>query len=246
MDVRVLSMAPSKTVLKKPKRGGEVARVYGLLKNWILNCRLRPGDFLPEVELAAQCSTSRTPVREACNRLNEEGWLSKIQNKGFIVAPISIQDIIEVYQFRKVLECFTAERTAQIIDSKEITLLENMIVVERKPNVKISEIVEANDAFHGAISRLAQNQRIADQLKLIFEYVYRLDVLSTQRNAEWVEHYDIFSALKAHDVQGARQAMAEHVDRSRDRMVRLFFGGELPDIDRTQLLLADRTRLALR
>jgi DNA-binding GntR family transcriptional regulator len=117
MDVRVLSMTPSKAILKKPKRGGEVDRVYGLLKNWILNCRLRPGDFLPEVEIAAQCNTSRTPVREACNRLSEEGWLSKIQNKGFIVSPISIQDIIEVYQFRKLLECFTAERTAQVIDS---------------------------------------------------------------------------------------------------------------------------------
>ena len=237
-------MTPSKAILKKPKRGGEVARVYGLLKNWILNCRLSPGDFLPEVEIAAQCKTSRTPVREACNRLSEEGWLSKIQNKGYIVAPISVHDIIEVYQFRKLLECFTAERTAQIVGPEEIALLENMIVVERKPNVKMSEIVEANDAFHTTIGRLAQNQRVSDQLKLILEYVYRLDVLSTQRNAEWVEHYDILAALRAHDVKGARQAMAEHVDRSRDRMLRLFFRGELPDIDQAQLLLADRTRLA--
>src|ERR1700683_4513681 len=144
----------TKRTLRRPKKGSEVDRVYRLLKSWILNCRFRPGDFLPEVEIAAQCNTSRTPVREACNRLSEEGWLSKIQNKGFIVAPISIQDIIEVYQFRKLLECFTVERMAQIIDSKELALLENMIVVERKPEVKMSEIVEANDAFHNAISRL--------------------------------------------------------------------------------------------
>ena len=108
---------PSAAILRKPKKGGEVDRVYLLLKGWILNCRFRPGDFLPEVEVAEHCNTSRTPIREACNRLAEEKWLSKIQNRGYIVAPISIQDIMEVYQFRKLLECFTARRTAKINQS---------------------------------------------------------------------------------------------------------------------------------
>src|SRR6202453_5432414 len=104
----------AKATPRKPKKGSEVDRVYRLLKSEILSCRFRPGDFLPEVEVAAQCRTSRTPVREACNRLAEEKWLSKIQNKGYIVSPISVQDIMEMYQYRKLLECFTAERTAQI------------------------------------------------------------------------------------------------------------------------------------
>jgi DNA-binding GntR family transcriptional regulator len=158
-----------------------VDRVYLLLKSWILNCRLRPGDFLPEVEVAEQCKTSRTPIREACNRLAKEKWLSKIQNKGYIVTPISIQDIMEVYQYRKLLECFTAERTARVVSPEEIAVLRTMIDVESNPNAKMSEVIEANDAFHSAIGRLAQNQRILDQLGLILEYVHRLDVLSVRR-----------------------------------------------------------------
>jgi DNA-binding GntR family transcriptional regulator len=212
----------AKATPRKPKKGSEVDRVYRLLKSEILSCRFRPGDFLPEVEVAAQCKTSRTPVREACNRLAEEKWLSKIQNKGYIVSPISVQDIMEMYQYRKLLECFTAERTAQIISPQEIASLKRIIAVENKPNAKLSEIVEANFALHTGIGRLAQNQRVYDQLALTLEYVHRLDILSTRRDPEWVGHGEILAALEAHDVKGAYKAMAKHVDSSRDRMLRVF------------------------
>jgi len=221
---------PSAIVSRKPKKGGEVDRVYLLLKGWILDCRFRPGDFLPEVEVAAQCKTSRTPIREACGRLAEEKWLSKIQNRGYIVAPISIQDIKEVYQFRKLLECFTARQTAKVISPEEIAGLRKMIELESQPNVKMSEVIEANEAFHRAVGRLAQNQRILDQLGLILEYVHRLDALSVLRNTEWVNHDRILAALEAHDVKGAHRAMAVHIDSSRDRMLRLFWGSELPGV----------------
>jgi DNA-binding GntR family transcriptional regulator len=115
----------TKRTLRRPKKGSEVDRVYRLLKSWILNCRFRPGDFLPEVEVAAQCKTSRTPIREACYRLAEEKWLSKIPNKGHMVSPISIQEIMEMYQYRKLLECFAAELTARIIGSEDIVFLKN-------------------------------------------------------------------------------------------------------------------------
>lgn len=224
---------PVKAAIKKPKKGGEVDRVYRLLKGWILNCRFRPGDFLPEVEVAAQCKTSRTPIREACNRLAEEKWLSKIQNKGYIVSPISVQEIMEVYQYRKLLECFAAERTAQIITDRDIESLKEIIAVENKANPDVGEIIEANFAVHTSIARLAQNQRVLDQLTLTLEYVHRLDVLSTQRNAEWVPHGEILSTLEAHDAKGAYRAMADHIDDSRDRMLRVFFRGEMPNLQRS-------------
>jgi DNA-binding GntR family transcriptional regulator len=234
----------AKTTMKKPKKGGEVDRVYRLLKEWILNCRFRPGDFLPEVEVAALCKTSRTPIREACNRLAEEKWLSKIQNRGYLVTPISVQDVAEVYQYRRLLECFTAERTAQAISPKEIADLKELLRVERKPNAKAGDIVEVNDVFHRSLGRLARNQRVFDQLQLTLDYVHRLDILSTQRDADWVAHGQILAALEAHDVKGAHQAMAEHIDSARDRMLNIFFRGELPSIHQTQPPPSDKTWLA--
>lgn len=219
-----------KTRLRKSRKGSEVDRVYALLKSWILECRFRPGDFLPEVEVATQCKTSRTPVREACNRLAEEKWLSKIQNKGYLVTPISVQDIVEVYQFRKLLECFTAERAAQVILPEEMASLKNLLSVEGKANAKNSEVIAINNAFHLSIGRLGRNQRVFDELQLTLEYVQRLDVLSTQRNSEWVAHGSILAAIEAHDPKAAHEAMAEHIDRSRDRMLNIFFRGELSGI----------------
>src|SRR4029077_19118423 len=95
------------------KDEGEVDRVYRLLKNCILQCEFRPGDFLAEVNLAERCETSRTPIREACNRLSQEGWISGIRHKGYVVPSISARDIVEIYEYRKLLECFNSEKAAQ-------------------------------------------------------------------------------------------------------------------------------------
>lgn len=212
------------TQAKRSKKGGEVDRVYTLLRHWIVSCKIPPGDFLPEVELALQCNTSRTPIREACNRLAEEKWLSKIQNKGYMVTPISVQDIVEVYQYRRLLECFCAERVAQFASSEEIANLKRVTAVENRPNAKQSDIIEANHALHTGIARLANNRRIYDQLILTLDYVHRLDILSTRRDADWVGHKAIIAALEARDPEAAHNAMGEHVDDARDRMLRIFRG----------------------
>jgi DNA-binding GntR family transcriptional regulator len=60
---------------------GEVDRVYRVLKGCILECEFRPGDFLAEADLARHCSTSRTPIREACSRLTQEKWITRIPNE---------------------------------------------------------------------------------------------------------------------------------------------------------------------
>jgi DNA-binding GntR family transcriptional regulator len=201
---------------------GEVDRVYRSLKDWILQCKFRPGDFLAEVDLALRCETSRTPVREACNRLSQEGWISQIRHKGYMIPPISIRDIVEIYEYRKLLECFSAEKAAHLASPEQLADLQVIIETERKPKPPMSEILAANEAFHLGLGKLANNQRIMDQLKLALEYVHRLDVLSTQRDSEWVPHGEIFSALERRKASQASRAMAAHIDHSRDRMLKLF------------------------
>jgi DNA-binding GntR family transcriptional regulator len=72
------------------------------------------------------------------------------------------------------------------------------------------------------LARLARNQRVLDQLKLVLEYVHRLDVLSTQRDRQLVPHGEIIRALRDRKPDEARAAMATHIDVSRDRMLKLF------------------------
>jgi DNA-binding GntR family transcriptional regulator len=204
------------------KTEGDVDRVYRWLKNWILQCEFRPGDFLAEVNLAQRCKTSRTPVREACNRLAQEGWISAIRHKGYVVPPISIRDIVEIYEYRKLLECFNAEKAAQTANREQLGNLGRILEVEDKSKAKMSDILAANDAFHLAIGEIASNQRVLIQLKLTLQYVHRLDILSTQKDSAWIPHGEILAALETHKAIQARKAMAVHIDNSRDRMLKLF------------------------
>ena len=201
---------------------GEVDRVYKLLKSWILEARMRPGDFVSEVDLARQCETSRTPVREACNLLSQEKWIQRIRHKGYVLTPISIRDIVEVYEYRKLLECFNAERCAACSTPEEIQSLREIVSIEDRPKQPMNQILSANQNFHLHLGEVARNQRILDQLRLTLEYVQRLDVLSTQRDNRPVPHRDIIRAIEARNVQEAGRAMAEHINVSRDQMLRLF------------------------
>lgn len=205
-----------------PEQEGEVERVYRVLKGWILAGRMRPGDFLSEAELARQCETSRTPVREACNLLSQEKWIQRIRHKGYVLTPVSIRDIVEVYEYRKLLECFTAERSAACATSEEVKSLRNIVDIEDRPNLDMGEVLQTNQNFHLRLGEIARNERIFDQLRLTLQYVHRLDVLSTQRDNRPVPHRDIIRAIEAHNVQEAGRAMAEHINVSRDQMLRLF------------------------
>ena len=69
---------------------------------------------------------------------------------------------------------------------------------------------------------MASNQHVLDHLKAVLEYVHRLDILSTQRDASWVPHEEIVAALEARKPIQAREVMAAHVDSARDRMLKLF------------------------
>ncbi|MCB1019872.1 MAG: GntR family transcriptional regulator [Bryobacterales bacterium] len=204
------------------EKAGEVDRVYRLLKSWILEARLKPGEFVSEVEMARQCETSRTPVREAFNLLSQEKWIQRIRHRGYLVPAISIREIVETYEYRKLLEGFTAEKTAHSASPEEIEKLAAIVAVEMDPNPDPQQFLEANDAFHLELARLARNQRVLDQLQLVLEYVHRLDVLSTLRDRQLVPHGEIIRALRDRKPDEARAAMAAHVDVARDRMLKLF------------------------
>jgi len=213
-------------VILKPKveKESEVDRVYRLLKAAILQGEFAPGDFIGEVDLARQCKTSRTPVREACTRLCHEGWIAQIRYRGYMVPTISVREIVELYEYRKVLECFTAGKVAETATDGQVADLAAMIKVERGANPKPRELVEANEVFHLAVATAAANQRIVDQLKLLLEHVHRLDILGSQKDPGWIPHHDILETFKAHNPDEARRRIAVHIDSSRDRMLKLFGG----------------------
>ena len=135
-------------VRMKANKLGEVERVYRILRDWLKTAKLPPGEFLSEIELAARCGTSRTPVREACTRLMQDKWLSRIRRKGFMVTPISVRDIVDMYEYRKILECFSAEKVAQNATPEQIEELRAIVAPESGPTATSSQVLHANAEFH--------------------------------------------------------------------------------------------------
>jgi DNA-binding GntR family transcriptional regulator len=199
-----------------------VERVYAILRDWLIAAKLAPGEFLSEADLAARCGTSRTPVREACTRLMQDKWLSRIRRKGFMVTPISVRDVVELYEYRKLLECFAAERVAESASRAQLEELKVLVAPETDPAATLPAILKANEKFHLRLAELAGNQTVVGQTALTLGYVSRLDTLCTQTVPGWIGHGTILRALEARQPAESRQAMSAHIDLSRDKMVKLF------------------------
>jgi len=206
----------------KTQAEGEVERVYRLLREWLITAKLTPGEFLSDIVLAQQCKTSRTPVREACSRLAQDKWLSLIPRKGYLVRPISVRDIVELYEFRKLLECFSAEKVAQAATPECVAQLKSIVAGENNGRPDLGKILLANEAFHLRLAQIAGNQRVFDQLRLALGYVRRLDTLCTQTVPGWIGHREIIRAIEQHRPGEARKAMAAHVELSLEKMIHLF------------------------
>jgi DNA-binding GntR family transcriptional regulator len=212
----------TKPVKAKVDKLGEVERVYRILRDWLITAQLPPGDFLSEADLAERCGTSRTPVREACTRLMQDHWLTRIRRKGFMVTPISVRDIVDLYDYRKLLESYSAEKLAQTASHEQIKELGAIVAPERDPDAGLQQILLANQAFHLKLTEFAGNQRVIAQLNLTLGYVARLDTLCTQTVPGWIGHAEILRAIERREPAEARLAMQVHVDASRDKMVKLF------------------------
>jgi DNA-binding GntR family transcriptional regulator len=201
---------------------GEVERVYRILRDWLKTAKLPPGEFLSEIILAERCGTSRTPVREACTRLMQDKWLTRIPRKGFMVAQISVRDIVDMYEYRRLLECFSVEKIARTATEEQIEELRCIVAPEKSPLAVLPDILRANGEFHRRLSELAGNQRVTTQLNLTLDYVTRLDTLCTQTVPGWIDHTDIIRAIENRDPAEARRTMQVHIDDSRDKMIKLF------------------------
>ena len=206
----------------KALKQGEVERVYRLLREWLIDAVLPPGEFLSEPDLAQRCHTSRTPVREACMRLLQDKWLSRFPQKGFLVTPISVRDIVDLYQFRKLLECFSVEKVAQSASAEQIAELRATVAMEENTQADAPTMVMANEAFHLRLAALAGNERVLNQLGLTLAFARRLDTLYLRSDRMWIAHGDLLAALEQHNGAEARQAMATHLDYSQDCLVKLF------------------------
>src|SRR5580704_1958132 len=138
-------------------------KVYRAFKRDIIHSVYQPGEALSEKALADRYKGSRTPVREAAVRLQNERLLRIVPNRGYFVAQITLQVLNDIYEFRCAVECAAAElAAAKGASSEALKELTDLAKASCSPDNRRScvRFIEADTAFHVGIALLARNQML--------------------------------------------------------------------------------------
>ncbi len=215
----------------RPTRDGSMNRtVYEAIKAGILNNELRPGRKLTHEELAEVLGVSRTPVREALERLNQEGFVLRLPRRGFFVAEIDAEEARELYELREALELYALRRsTAAGLKPAQLRKLDRL-------NARYDDLLNPDSTrermvvdrdFHMMLASFAGNHLLQKSLAAAFERLIlkiRIDGYRVVRGVEaYREHLELMDALRdgRHDeaehilathIQGACRRLLAHMD----------------------------------
>lgn len=196
-------------------------KVYRELKASILGLQLQPGEPLVESMVAERYGISRTPAREALMRLVDEGLVEVIPRKGYFVSQVTLQDVLESYQLRTILEPEAAALAAQR-DTARLSLLLNANMHQHTREAT----AELNREFHLLIAQASGNRRLARMIGQLLDEVHRVAVLDpylvTPDEAGHREHWVIIHALAERNPESARDRMREHLESGRSRALEVF------------------------
>ena len=193
----------------------------------ILELRLLPGQLLVEPELAAAIGMSRTPVREALQRLRFEGLVESVPPRGFVVSVPTVEAMREVYEVIAGIErqaVTLAVRRAAPADLEDLAaaIAIQEAVLERGD---VAAWVQADRRFHERLRRAAGNQRLIELMRLFDGQLHRarLATLSLRTPRRLVrstgEHRRLLEALRARDVAAVQRIQERHRERADGEMV---------------------------
>jgi DNA-binding GntR family transcriptional regulator len=191
---------------------------YEHLKTRIASIELRDGLFLTEAEIAEALGVSRTPVREAFLRLQGEGLLQLVPQKGAFVPPVSDQEIDDVIGSREVVEVHCAQQLAR--EGGDVIAELNAIVGEqRKLTRDIEAFIACDRTFHERIVDAGGNALLSDFYRSLRDRQMRMGIRAVVNSPDRAlqviaEHRDIVKALKDGDEEGVGEALRVHLRKT--------------------------------
>ena len=193
-----------------------VERAYSDLKAGIVEGRYRPGAALSEVGLASEHGMSRTPIREGLARLWQEGYLDRVVGHGYFVARVTVQQIHDTFDVRRLLEGAAAGRAAELASPHEIEHLRQLARVPIGASQDYRQSETANVQFHLAIAAVARNTLALELIERCLAQVDRFMSLGVSfgpfTETAMEAHLQIVDAIATGDAAVARGRMEEHLD----------------------------------
>lgn len=195
-----------------------------------LRTRILTGDFpaghqLRQDAIAGEYNVSRIPVREALQRLDAEGLVSFQPHKGAIVSQLSLDEIKELFEVRKLLECDLLRHAVPRMTPDDLKLVEDILLVydEAFRSGDIDRWGELNREFHDRLYRASNRPKTLEIVRMIGNNTVRFTqaqlALSGATDRAKREHRQIFEACKAGNVDEAVELLANHIQSSADSLM---------------------------
>ncbi|MGG0718025.1 GntR family transcriptional regulator [Robertmurraya massiliosenegalensis] len=191
--------------------------VYQQLKENIVNLKLEPGLSISEKEIAEWLSVSRTPVREAFVRLNQEQLLEVYPQRGTFVSLIDRNHVDDARFIREHLEVATVREACKSFPEDKIALLEKNIETQHRcvEEKDYEQLFELDEEFHGTIAIGSQKSRVWVVIQEMNSHLNRVRLLSLASKFNWetllLQHSEILKAIKEKDSETAAKVMAKHL-----------------------------------
>jgi len=204
------------------------SRIYGAIKVQIIDGRHAPGARITEKSIAAEFSTSRTPVREAMRQLVADGFVLFKPNSGTVVRKWTPEQVREVFDLRVLLESEIASLAAMRMTIGDIAMLGQLqdeievrgTDIDADNTARISPI---NREFHRVIAQASQNGRLVSMLANAIEVPIVQQTFrrysATQLGRSFSHHRELIDAFRAHDGDWARCVMGSHIHSAKQTLL---------------------------
>ena len=204
------------------KPGSSVDRLYEAVKDMAIAFRFKPGERLNEGALAKRLGASRTPLREALNRLTSEGFLSFELGRGFFCRQFKPREIYELYQLRSTLEVAAVRLACELASDRDIAGLERFLR-ETGPDDggrSAEDLVGLDEHFHEELMAMIRNAEMLRVLRNVNARIkfFRWIDMERRRAETQGEHRQILAALRARNPDLAAERMGRHIERRLDQI----------------------------
>jgi DNA-binding GntR family transcriptional regulator len=204
-------------------------RIYNFLREQLLSGEIQPYQHLIEAKIAKDIGTSRTPVREALHSLELEGLIESIPRVGYVVKPISEEEVEEICEIRSAIEGLAARWAIEKAHKK--------LIVELGKNISISEykvskgdvgtFVDMDAQFHEIISKFSGSQRLLELAQTLRRHMLRYRIQSIYLVDNVLRaidgHKGILRAIEKRDFEEVNKAIRHHMEQSKRDVLRYAF-----------------------
>jgi DNA-binding GntR family transcriptional regulator len=197
-------------------------RIHAALRHRIMTCAIAPGATLDAGQIAESYGVSRTPVRDAMQRLAAEGLVTILPRSGYLVTPITFEAVHEILDLRAAIGPHLARQAARHATRAEVAGL-RAILGDYRAGMEIGEMQQVARRFHLAIARCGRNKRLVTLSESLFDELERLLRYAIDFTVKAGEHSDehgaLVAAIEAGDGDLAATIEADHIRHSRDFLI---------------------------